>query len=111
MPTYHSTYVYIITIISTPHNMPDPLALRRERKMHSKTSTKSPRVWKVCCFCCFPSPVQPAPVLQLSSLLAFITCSVHCTTLLLTEAAAAAIMCCCKFPLGGRAGQGQLVSP
>jgi hypothetical protein len=66
--------------------MPDPLAMHRERKMHSKTYTKSPRVWKVCCRCFLPvlrrqrravavvaAVAAAAPAF--SSLLAFITCS------------------------------------
>lgn len=64
----------------TSHNMPDPLAMHRERKMHSKTYTKSPRVWKVCC--CFLSVLRrqrrapaTAAAPAFSSLLAFITCS------------------------------------
>ena len=36
--------------------MPDPLVVH-ERKMHSKTYTKSPRVWKV--YCCFLSRSPP----------------------------------------------------
>ena len=76
----------------TLHNMPDPLAMHRERKMHSKTYTKSPRVWKVCCCCFLPvlrrqrrAPVVAAVAAAVaatvaaapafSSLLAFITCS------------------------------------
>ena len=61
--------------------MPDPLAMHRERKMHSKTYTKSPRVWKVCCCCFLPvlrrqrrAPAAAAAP-AFSSLLAFITCS------------------------------------
>ena len=62
--------------------MPDPLAMHRERKMHSKTYTKSPRVWKVCCCCFLPvlrrqrrAPEVAAAAPAFSSLLAFITCS------------------------------------
>ena len=71
----------VCCIIFTPHNMPDPLALRRERKMHSKTYTKSPRVWKVCC-CCFLPGTQPTPLPRAAQLFAGfynMQCALHYT--------------------------------